>query len=698
MIKALLLSVVWLILIPMVLGQGILKFNKKGNRSIFLGWIIGFIIELATFEIYATPMIFMGKSFTMLKTYWFTTIMVLLIGSIIINIKNIKDILKKNWEEIKEFPIVLTIIFVVIASMQAYKGYTYMHEDYDDSNFVAKATITRDTDTMFVYDDVGNEYKGYPDRQVLSPFPIFTATISDFVDIHPTVLAHSIFPVVFLLLAYDVYYLLGNAIFKHDKKKTMIFLLFVALVYSFGDTTRFAASSRIIFRPWQGKSILVSVIIPFIIYLFVEHVGKEDDKFAWVAMFLTLFGSILLSTMSVMLPVIVLGILTVLFMIKDSSFGYLYKLVLCVLPNAFYAIMYLTVKDEIDFSVAQMWAIGIAVFIVVAILFIIRKIKFNMIFKSLTIVALVAFCSYSIWSYLTFVNPYNDGIGVNLDGEEYAEFIDEVGKESNIFVVTEAYIRFVGDGNLNGFAYMAIVFVTAYYFKKENENKGVAYALGLFAIIALCVPFNFYLSKIIIKIIGSSVYWRMFWLVPTSLIIAVACTIAVDMAEKNVEKIGIALMICAFLSMTGKWIYTEENFEKVGNKFKIPDALLEVIMVASADEEENKKLAGPLEAYVYTRQVDGNIKLLTGRSFEDNYGKNSLTTYIKEGRINKILKPAVASDVNYIIMSTEAINEGIGVLNERLEDYDGVEILCRNDSYTLYKLNIEKEVEEGAKK
>ena len=158
-------------------------------------------------------------------------------------------------------------------------------------------------------------------------------------------------------------------------------------------------------------------------------------------------------------------------------------------------------------------------------------------------------------------------------------------------------------------------------------------------------------------------------------------------------------MICGIVIVSGKWIYTEDNFKVVSNKYKIPDCLLEVILAASNDDEEYKKLAGPLESLVYTRQVDGNILLASGRSFNDNYGKGSLITNIKEGKVNKICAQAEKLKVNYVIMSTNAINEGIGVLNERLEDYDGVEILCKNDLYTLYKLELEEETElEGVKK
>ena len=39
-----------------------------------------------------------------------------------------------------------------------------MHIDFDDSNFVAKASIAIDTNSLFVYDDAGNEYKEFLGR------------------------------------------------------------------------------------------------------------------------------------------------------------------------------------------------------------------------------------------------------------------------------------------------------------------------------------------------------------------------------------------------------------------------------------------------------------------------------------------------------------------------------------------------------
>ena len=108
-----------------------------------------------------------------------------------------------------------------------------MHEDYDDSSFIAKATIAKDTNTLYKYSDVGEEYKTPPTRQFFSPYPFYTATLSVVFDIHPAILARSIFPVVFIPLAYMVYIMIGNVLFKGDKKKTFTFLIILSVIYMY---------------------------------------------------------------------------------------------------------------------------------------------------------------------------------------------------------------------------------------------------------------------------------------------------------------------------------------------------------------------------------------------------------------------------------------------------------------------------------
>lgn len=301
-------------------------------------------MEFLVFEMLAIPFTFLKFSFTQLKNTWVTIMVILWLISIFLNRKNGKEIVKENWNKIKVMPKSLSIIFLILLTFQGYMSFRYMYEDYDDSNFVAKATIARDTNTLFVYDDIGREYESFPTRHVFSPFPYYTANIAEIVDSHPAIMAHTIFPVVFLILGYMVYYLIGTSLLKDDKKNVMIFMIILSILYIFGKYTRYSIFVRLLGRPWQGKSLLASIIIPFIIYLFLEFLGEKKDNFYWVLLFITLWAADLLSSMSIFLPIIGCSILVVLYAIKDKKLKYILKFIPCCLPSLVYGIMFLIIK------------------------------------------------------------------------------------------------------------------------------------------------------------------------------------------------------------------------------------------------------------------------------------------------------------------------------------------------------------------
>ena len=317
---------------------------KNGKKSIFLALPLGFIVEWLIFQIYSVPMTFLGCTFYSLRNIWIITIAILAVISIIINFKDFKNIFKVNIDDIKTMPKILTILFLILLFVQCYASFKYMHEDYDDSNFVAKATIAIDTNSLFVYDDKGTEYTSFPTRYGFSQFPHYTAAVSTIVGVHPAIMAHTILPVILLILAYDVYYLIGMSLFKNDKNKAMTFLIILGITYMFGSYSRYSVYVRILYRAWQGKSVIACVILPFIWYLFLEYIGKEKKFFGWFLLMITLWGSVLLSSMALTLPIITAGILTVLYMIKDKKINYLFKLILCCLPSVIYGIIYLIVK------------------------------------------------------------------------------------------------------------------------------------------------------------------------------------------------------------------------------------------------------------------------------------------------------------------------------------------------------------------
>jgi hypothetical protein len=350
-----LLASFWLILLPIIIGSGILKLGKQ-NIKISLALMIGLFCEFAIFEFFAIPYTLLGLTFYTLRNTWLIVVLVFVVMSIIklaeghfftkelLDKNHINKVKNKLKDTINKLPKTLVIIFLILLFFQCYMGYNYKHEDADDSNMVAKAVIAVDTNSLFKYDDEGNELTSIPMRNGLSPFFWFTGCIATLSNVHSTIMAHTIFPVIFVLIAYNVYYLIATTLFKDNLKKQFIFLIILSVLYIFGNYTRYSIFVRLLTRIWQGKSILATITIPFIFYLFLEYIGKENDNFYWFVLMISLWGSILLTSMSLSLPIIISGLLTFLYMIKDKKLRYILKLAIAYIPSICYGIIYLIIK------------------------------------------------------------------------------------------------------------------------------------------------------------------------------------------------------------------------------------------------------------------------------------------------------------------------------------------------------------------
>lgn len=329
-------------IIPGILGLGILQYSKNDKTNIILGLVIGYVFSFMIYELVSIPMIFLKQSFTFLTNTWIILMLIFVLGTLILILRNIKNIIKDNIENYKNEPKKLLIIFIILVLIQAFVASYYMHEDYDDSNFVAKATITYDTDTLYKYDDKGAEYEKLPSRQVLSPFPIYTASTAKILGLHPAIIAHTIFPPAFIILAYLLYYLLASALFKNDKKAKYIFLILLNIIYIFGAYSAWSNFVFLLYRPWQGKALIANVFIPLIWLLFIKYLHEEN--FHWIILFITLWGADLVSSMGLFIPTIASFLLAVIYTISQKDKKYILRTLVCFIPSIIYGLIYLKIR------------------------------------------------------------------------------------------------------------------------------------------------------------------------------------------------------------------------------------------------------------------------------------------------------------------------------------------------------------------
>ena len=329
-------------IIPEVLGLGILQFSKKQKTNCILAIIVGYIYSFTIYELISIPMIFANQKFSFLTNIWIILMLISFFISFILMLKNIKNIVKENTLKYKDANKKLLFLFIILVLIQAFIGFYYMHEDYDDSNFVAKATIAYDTDTLYKYDDKGVVYEKLPSRQVLSPFPIYTASIAKIFDLHPAIIAHTVFPPVFIILAYLLYYLIADALFKNDEKLKYIFLILLNIIYVFGAYSVWSNFVFLLYRPWQGKALIANIFLPLIWLLFIKYLN--EDNFYWGILFMCLWAADLVSSMGLFIPSIAAFVLAIIYTISQKDKKYILKTLVCFIPSIIYGLIYLKIR------------------------------------------------------------------------------------------------------------------------------------------------------------------------------------------------------------------------------------------------------------------------------------------------------------------------------------------------------------------
>ncbi len=351
-IKAL-ISVLVIFIIPELIGLLVLRFWKEQKNNVILAFVLGYIIEFAVGQIISVPLILKDETLTKLVSIYSLIIGILSVISLILNVKRTKEILKEFVSEFKKMPKLLTVLLIILIGLQLLVYVKYGHINDDDAFYVATATTSVQTDTLFKYSaTIGSQKPGDQVlvRYRLGPFPIYYAIMSKILDIHPAIVAHFILPIIFIPIVYMVYWLFANALFKEDKKSSVMFMIFIVFLHIFsyysGRNNFIVAMLRI----WQGKCVLASIILPFLLILFIYLENSSSKLFAYISIILTVFAGTFTTTMAIAMVPVTLMLLTVIYefaklVTKQIKFSKSIKSFIisltCCIPCFIYGLMYL---------------------------------------------------------------------------------------------------------------------------------------------------------------------------------------------------------------------------------------------------------------------------------------------------------------------------------------------------------------------
>lgn len=268
------LSCVYMILLFVLLPvfSGMLFY--KNRHTLINSYIYGWMLMLAVFEVLAVPLVFLKASLKELTMIWGAIVILLGVAGLYCG----RSIFSE-WEKARIQWNFQKGIFILLCFIQIFLVVILQHSDADDNYFIGIANTSLSTDTLLRYDAyTGMPAESFPLRYVFSPFPLFWACVSRITGIHPAILAHTIFPVILILIAYLIIYEISVEIFK-EPQKSLLFCNIMAVLVLFGNYSIYTVSSFMLFRIWQGKAIVASIILPLLVLWFINEEKRGIKEF-----------------------------------------------------------------------------------------------------------------------------------------------------------------------------------------------------------------------------------------------------------------------------------------------------------------------------------------------------------------------------------------------------------------------------------
>ncbi|SFN77634.1 hypothetical protein SAMN04487831_103248 [Pseudobutyrivibrio sp. UC1225] len=266
--------------IPMAVGRLI---TYKARVSLTEEYLIGFFGNLGIFYILYSVIawlqlwVTMGEAvtgaFTLLLKAYFPLIAVLLIAWLVLERKSFSAgiktattrfgiITKKIFTD--GFTVIYFLAFMAVLVLQLYMAYGYEVNEwsYDDYDYVVSSKDTITYDALSYVNIIDGTMPNTLEKRLAYSWDSYIAMLSKVSGFEVTTVCHTILPVLFLLIAYSVYYYIAQFIFEKTDDR-LIFLLILSFAYIFGLYSHYSVTFRLLGAIWQGKAVLTVIAIPF---------------------------------------------------------------------------------------------------------------------------------------------------------------------------------------------------------------------------------------------------------------------------------------------------------------------------------------------------------------------------------------------------------------------------------------------------
>ena len=236
----------------------------------------------------------------------------------------------------------------------------------------------------------------------------------------------------------------------------------------------------------------------------------------------------------------------------------------------------------------------------------------------------------------------------------------------------ELFGSYMGTGLITVFFFAMVIYLYCVETDKEKRILFVYMPTGL-----LLIYFNPLFCNLVYGIIGDEIYYRILWLMPVTIVLSYGIVKLYRRYQGRCRWLVLILLAIGVM-LSGKLIYTNENFKKAENEYHIPQTVVEICDAITVEGREVMAVF-PKEMLQYVRQYSAYVCMPYGREMTiDRWGFYSELYFVMEEealRVEKMAELAKANYCHYIIIESD--KELLGDMTaydyelfERINGYD----------------------------
>lgn len=248
----------------------------------------------------------------------------------------------------------------------------------------------------------------------------------------------------------------------------------------------------------------------------------------------------------------------------------------------------------------------------------------------------------------------------------------------------EKYQEYQGNGFQMTIFWIALIWLALEYHHREEKEVSVIETYVIGVVVVFFCPLTAWI--IMEYCIGELVYWRMLWLLPEIVIVALFFT-RLYLHFKGTKKLIALLIMVAMIIMTGNGFFRFIHLSKVDNIEKLPSATISVCDSLKEHQamygDEQIRVIVTDELICSVRQYDATIKMPYGRAVLKGEQVHPIHEVLQDlsNQVEGLSELARQYGCNYLVYVASLDDD----TRSRLQS-TGYELLEETNGYLIFRL------------